>query len=60
MTMGVHGRQVPLRSLIQCVRRYMKYNAVLRSKSDEPFLVKQYRDLCHGNNYVSTIHAINS
>ena len=38
----------------------MKYNAVLRSKSGDAFLAKQYRDLCHGNNYVSTIHAVNS
>ena len=39
---------------------YMKYNAVLRAKSGDAFLIKQYRDLCIGNNYVSTIHAINS
>ena len=39
---------------------YMKYNAVLRAKSGDPFMVKQYKDLCLGNNYVSTIHAINS
>ena len=42
------------------LRRYMKYNAVLRSKSGDEFLLKQYEELCHGNNYVSTIHAVNS
>ena len=33
---------------------------MLRAKSGEAFLIKQYKDLCQGNAYVSTIHAINS
>eukprot|EP00325_Prymnesiales_sp_UTEX-LB-985_P016966 CAMPEP_0174755368 /NCGR_PEP_ID=MMETSP1094-20130205/106211_1 /TAXON_ID=156173 /ORGANISM="Chrysochromulina brevifilum, Strain UTEX LB 985" /LENGTH=715 /DNA_ID=CAMNT_0015961257 /DNA_START=10 /DNA_END=2157 /DNA_ORIENTATION=+ len=39
---------------------YQKYNAVLRAKSGNAFLVKQWKDICIRNNYVSTIHAINS
>ena len=39
---------------------YAKYNAVLRSKSKIEFLVKNAKDLCKGNDYVTTIHAINS
>lgn len=39
---------------------YMKYNAVLRSYSGDAYLLKQYKELCLGNQYVSTIHAINS
>ena len=41
-------------------RADMKYNAVLRAKSGDAFLAKMAKDLCHGNTYVSTIHAINS
>ena len=39
---------------------YAKYNAVLRSKSKVPFLVSEWKRLCIENNYVTTIHAINS
>jgi hypothetical protein len=39
---------------------YQKYNAVLRAKSGDAFLIKGYKDLCFGNQYVSTIHSINS
>ena len=39
---------------------YQKYNAVLRSKSKVPFLVGQAKELTKGNDYVTTIHAINS
>ena len=39
---------------------YAKYNAVLRSKSKIPFLVNNAKDLTKGNDYVTTIHAINS
>ena len=42
------------------MRADQKYNAVLRAKSGDPFLIKQYRDLCFGNQYISTIHSINS
>ena len=39
---------------------YAKYNAVLRSKSKVPFLVEQGKKLTRGNDYATTIHAINS
>lgn len=42
---------------------YMKYNAVLRAQSKDPFLEKQYKALCGpapNNTYVTTIHALNS
>ena len=39
---------------------YMKYNGVLRSKSKIEFLMKNAKDLCKGNDYVTTIHACNS
>lgn len=42
------------------MRADQKYNAVLRAKSGDPFLIKQYKDLCFGNQYISTIHSINS
>ena len=39
---------------------YHKYNTVLRSKSGNPFLVQQFEQLCKGNTYRTTIHAVNS
>lgn len=42
---------------------YMKYNAVLRELTGDPFLVKAFKSCCGPapfNRYVSTIHAINS
>jgi len=39
---------------------YIKYNAVLRAKSKVPFLQQQCKELCKGNDYVTTIHATNS
>jgi hypothetical protein len=39
---------------------YMKYNAVLRAKSKADMLIKAWKALCMGNDYVTTIHAINS
>jgi len=39
---------------------YAKYNAVLRAKSKVPFLVGAAKDLTMGNDYTTTIHAINS
>ena len=38
----------------------MKYNTVLRSKSKDAYLVQQAKELTLGNDYVTTIHAINS
>ena len=39
---------------------YAKYNAVLRAKSRVPYLVGVAKELCIGNDYCTTIHAINS
>ena len=39
---------------------YAKYNAVLRSKSGDAWLVEQCKLLTLGNTYTTTIHAINS
>ena len=39
---------------------YHKYNLVLRAKSDSEFIQKLKREACDDNDYVSTIHAINS
>ena len=39
---------------------YAKYNMVLRSKSKDPVLEDLCKRLCKGNDYVTTIHAINS
>ena len=39
---------------------FLKYNAVLRALSEVPFLVNQYRTLCKGNKYVTTLTVINS
>ena len=39
---------------------YAKYNAVLRAKSKDSYLVQTVKELCLGNEYVTTIHAINS
>ena len=39
---------------------FLKYNAVLRAQSEVPFLVEQYRTLCQGNKYVTTLTVINS
>ena len=39
---------------------YAKYNAVLRAKSKDPFLVDQCRKITLGNTYTTSIHAINS
>ena len=39
---------------------YAKYNAVLRSKSKDPYLVGLAKETTLGNDYVTTIHAINS
>ena len=39
---------------------YMKYNAVLRAKSKDPYLHSQWKQLCKGNNYATSIHACNS
>ena len=38
----------------------VQYNAVLRAKSGDAFLSDMCRKLCKGNEYVTTIHAINS
>ncbi|KOO20837.1 achain structural determinant protein [Chrysochromulina tobinii] len=39
---------------------YMKYNAVLRAKSGNPYLQQQCRILCKENDYPTSIHATNS
>jgi len=39
---------------------YEKYNAALRAHSGVQYLVEKARDLTKGNNYATTIHAINS
>ena len=39
---------------------YEKYNAVLRAKSGNEFLMGKCAKQCKGNLYVTTIHAINS
>ena len=39
---------------------YAKYNAVLRAKSKDPYLVSIAKALCKGNNYATSIHATNS
>jgi len=39
---------------------YAKYNAVLRSKSKVPFLLELAKKLTKGNDYVTTIHSVNS
>ena len=39
---------------------YAKYNAVLRAKSGDAWLVEQCKLLTLGNSYTTTIHAINS
>ena len=39
---------------------YEKYNTVLRAKSGNTFLVAKCASLCRGNEYATTIHAINS
>jgi hypothetical protein len=45
---------------VLCSPDCAQYNSVLRAKSKVPFLVDQWKALCRGNNYVTTIHAINS
>ena len=39
---------------------YMKYNLVLRAQSKDPYLVEQFNQVCRGNKYATSIHAINS
>ena len=39
---------------------YAKYNAVLRAKSKDAYLVEQMKTITLGNEYSTTIHAINS
>ena len=39
---------------------YEKYNSVLRAFTGVPFFAKYARELTAGNNYPTTIHAINS
>ena len=39
---------------------FLKYNAVLRSKSGAGELAQRCAELCRGNQYPTTIHAINS
>ena len=39
---------------------YAKYNAVLRAKSKDPYLVEQMKKTTLGNTYTTSIHAINS
>jgi hypothetical protein len=39
---------------------YIKYNTILRSKTNDVAVIKNAKELCKGNNYVTTIHAINS
>jgi len=40
---------------------FVKYNAVLRGlASGVPFMVSQYKELCQGNQYTTTLHVINS
>eukprot|EP00445_Apocalathium_hangoei_P041850 CAMPEP_0203973722 /NCGR_PEP_ID=MMETSP0359-20131031/99736_1 /ASSEMBLY_ACC=CAM_ASM_000338 /TAXON_ID=268821 /ORGANISM="Scrippsiella Hangoei, Strain SHTV-5" /LENGTH=963 /DNA_ID=CAMNT_0050911887 /DNA_START=80 /DNA_END=2970 /DNA_ORIENTATION=- len=39
---------------------FVKYNAVLRSFTKSEFMVKQFKDLCADNLFVTTLHAINS
>ena len=40
--------------------QYIKYNTVLRSKTQDPSMLKLVRDMTKGNTYTTTIHAINS
>ena len=39
---------------------YEKYNAALRQASGVQYLIDKFNQLCKGNNYATTIHAINS
>ena len=39
---------------------YEKLNAVLRAQSGNPYLKKRFDELCHGNTYPTTIHAVSS
>ena len=39
---------------------YEKYNAALRYHSNVPYLMERFKELCKGNAYPTTIHAINS
>ena len=39
---------------------YQKYNAVLRACTGDAYLVECARKICKGNQYATTIHAINS
>ena len=39
---------------------YEKLNAVLRAQSGNAFLKKRFDELCHGNTYPTTIHAVSS
>ena len=39
---------------------FEKYNAVLRSKNGVPPLKKRFDELCRGNEYTTTIHALSS
>ena len=39
---------------------YIKYNTVLRSKTQDPTMLKLAKELTKGNGYATTIHAINS
>ena len=47
----------PFHSLGASQPMYVKYNSVLRAKSKVPFLVQQARELCKGNDYVTTMCA---
>ena len=39
---------------------YVKYNTVLRAKTNDAAILKVAKDLTKGNTYTTTIHAINS
>ena len=39
---------------------YEKYNAALRAQGGNAFLRSKFEDLCRGNVYTTTLHAINS
>ena len=40
--------------------RYIKYNTVLRSKTNDTAVLRFAKELTKGNGYATTIHAINS
>ena len=55
------GRLPPVTVPCACVHAVLLVdNAALRQHSGVPYLIERFKELCKGNNYATTIHAINS